>query len=178
MENEVDGRRFTLALYWTGVSVRPLHRNCVLMDGYLSRAAILPWHVGVTMEGQVMGASVVTNGSAPKPRAAGGRWTVQQRREIRKASMVDGTVIGEVASRYGVRAALIVSWRRRIERQPARGSRAKSTPKFAAVGIDRVSTNGVIEINLANRCICVRGIVDAATLREMLAATGSVARHG
>jgi transposase-like protein len=73
----------------------------------------------------------VTNGSAPKLRAARGRWTAQQRREILEASMVDDTVIGEVASRYGVRTALIASWRRRIERQPARGSCAKSTPHFA-----------------------------------------------
>jgi hypothetical protein len=35
-----------------------------------------------------------------------------------------------------------------------------------------VSTNGVIEIDLTNRCIRVRGIVDAAMLREVLAATG------
>lgn len=84
--------------------------------------------------------------------------------------MVPGAVLGEVANRYGVRAALIASWRRQLERQPVRGLSAKDAPHFAAVRVDRVSTEGVLEIDLTNRCIRVRGIVDAAMLREVLAA--------
>jgi transposase-like protein len=42
--------------------------------------------------------------------------------------MVEGAVIGEVASRYGVRATLIASWRRQLERQPMRESGAKGVP--------------------------------------------------
>jgi len=84
--------------------------------------------------------------------------------------MVEGAVIGEVAERYGVRAALIGSWRRQLERQPVRAAGAKNAPQFAAVRVDRVSTEGVIEIDLESRCIRVRGIVDAAMLREVLAA--------
>jgi transposase-like protein len=122
------------------------------------------------MEVQDTGTSSGTSGSAPKARAARSKWTAQQRREILEASMVEGAVIGEVATRYGVRAALIASWRRQLERQPARGAGAKSAPHFAAVRVDRVSTESVIEIDLANRCIRVRGIVDAAMLREVLAA--------
>ena len=59
--------------------------------------------------------SIEGKGSAPKPRAARGKWTAQQRREIIEASMVEGAVIGEVATQYGVRAALIASWRRQLE---------------------------------------------------------------
>jgi transposase-like protein len=123
------------------------------------------------MEVQGSGTLAGANGSAPRPRAARGRWTAQQRREILEASMVEGAVIGEVADRYGVRAALIGSWRRQLERQPVRGAGAKSAPHFAEVRVDRVGTEGVIEIDLTNRCIRVRGIVDAAMLREVLAAT-------
>jgi transposase-like protein len=123
------------------------------------------------MEVQDSGTSAGFNGSALKARAARSKWTAQQRREILEASMVEGAVIGEVAERYGVRAALIGSWRRQLERQPVRGAGAKNAPQFAAVRVDRVSTEGVIEIDLASRCIRVRGIVDAAMLREVLAAT-------
>lgn len=123
------------------------------------------------MEAQDTGLSSGINGSAPKARAARGKWTAQQRREILEASMVQGALIGEVASRYGVRGALIASWRRQLERQPVRGSGLKNAPHFAAVRVDRVSSEGMIEIDLANRCIRVRGIVDAGMLREVLAAT-------
>lgn len=123
------------------------------------------------MEVQDSGALAGVNGSAPRVRAARGRWTAQQRREILEASMVEGAVIGEVANRFGVRAALIASWRRQLERQPVRGASAKNAPQFAAVRVDRLSSEGVIEIDLASRCIRVHGIVDAAMLREVLAAT-------
>ncbi len=55
--------------------------------------------------------------------------------------------------------------------EPVRGSGAKNAPHFAAVRVERVSTDGVIEIDLANRCIRVCGIVDAGMLRDVLAAT-------
>jgi transposase-like protein len=92
------------------------------------------------MEVQGTGTSTVSSGSAPKPRAARGKWTAQQRREIIEASAVEGAVIGEVAARYGVRAALISSWRRQLERQPVRASSAKRATRFAAERVDRVST--------------------------------------
>jgi transposase-like protein len=123
------------------------------------------------MEVQDSGTLAGANGAAPRPRAARGRWTAQQRREILEASMVEGAVIGEVADRYGVQAALIGSWRRQLDRQSVRGAGAKSAPHFAEVRVDRVGTEGVIEIDLTNRCIRVRGIVDAAMLREVFAAT-------
>ncbi len=52
-----------------------------------------------------------------------------------------------------------------------RGAGTKNAPQFAAVRVDRLSTEGVIEIDLASRCIRVRGILDAAMLREVLSVT-------
>jgi hypothetical protein len=80
-----------------------------------------------TMEVQDSGALAGVNGSAPGPRAARGRWTAQQRRKILEASMAEGAVIGDVADRFGVRAALIESWRQQLERQPVRGADPKVT---------------------------------------------------
>jgi transposase len=113
---------------------------------------------------------VQSNGSVKKPRAARGRWSAQQRQEIVEASLVPGAVLAEVAQRLGVRVALISSWRRRLAQEAGRAKRSKPTPRFAAVRVDRVVCDGFIEIDLSNHCVRVRGVVDSAMLREVLAA--------
>ena len=47
----------------------------------------------------------------------------------------------------------------------------KIPARFAAVRVDVAPVDGTIEIDLSNRLIRVRGIVDAGMLREVLAAT-------
>lgn len=120
---------------------------------------------------QNSGTTTDESGSIPKRRAARGKWTAAQRREIVQASQVAGAEISEVAKQYGVRPALISSWRRQLARNASAKPRGKTAPQFAAVHIDHASTTGVIEIDLSSRCIRIRGIVDATMLREVLAAT-------
>jgi transposase-like protein len=94
-----------------------------------------------------------------------GKWTAQQRRRIVADSRVAGASVREVAQRHGVRAALLSAWRRQDE-----GLRAAKPVKFAAVRVSAAPVESSIEIDLAGGCVRVRGIVDGAMLREVLAA--------
>jgi transposase len=106
-----------------------------------------------------------------KKRTARGKWTAQQRREIVEASLVKGASINEVAERYGIRANLLTAWRRRYAASAEAPKRNKTPVRFSAVRVNSAPTDGTIEIDLSNRLIRVHGIVDAAMLREVLAAT-------
>jgi transposase-like protein len=106
-----------------------------------------------------------------KKRTVRGKWTAQQRREIVAASLGEGASINEVSERYGIRANLLSAWRRRHAASIATPKRAKTATRFAAVRVSGTVTDGTIEIDLSNRLIRVRGIVDAGMLREVLAAT-------
>ena len=101
--------------------------------------------------------------TAPRRR---GKWTAEQRRRIVADSLVAGASVQEVAQRHGVRANLLTAWRR----QDA-ASRTATPLKFAAVKLRVAPADGSIEIDLAAGCVRVRGIVDGAMLREVLAAT-------
>ena len=95
-------------------------------------------------------------------------WTIGQKRQIVTESHLAGANLVEVAQRHGVRVALISSWRRYFLRiSPT----AEKSTKFVPVRVGAVPTDGVIEIDLSNGCVRVRGIVDAQMLREVLAAT-------
>lgn len=48
---------------------------------------------------------------------------------------------------------------------------AKKPAKFAAIRVCGTPVAEVIEIDLVNGCVRIRGIVDAQMLREVLAAT-------
>jgi transposase-like protein len=109
--------------------------------------------------------------TARKKRTVRGKWTAQQRREIVEASLVDGASINEVAAQYGIRANLLSAWRRRHSASIAVPKRKKAPVRFAAVRMSGTPTDGTIEIDLSNRLIRVRGIVDAGMLREVLVAT-------
>jgi transposase-like protein len=73
--------------------------------------------------------------------------------------------VQEVAQRHGVRANLLSAWRR----QDA-VSRVAKPVKFAADKVSAALSEGSIEIDLITGCVRVRGIVDGAMLREVLAA--------
>jgi transposase len=112
-----------------------------------------------------------TNGTAPRRRVRG-RWTAEQRQQIVEASLAAGASINEVAEQHGIRANLLTAWRRRHAAAKAVSKRKKTSAKFAAVRVPTSATDdGSIEIDLSNRVVRVRGIVDAGMLREVLAAT-------
>jgi hypothetical protein len=112
-----------------------------------------------------------TNGeSATTPRTVRGKWTAQQRQEIVSATLLTGASINEVAERFGVRANLVSAWRRKHANVMAAAAASVRPARFAAVRVTRSAGDGIIEIDLSNHCIRVRGIVDAGMLREVLAA--------
>ena len=98
-----------------------------------------------------------------------GKWTEQQRRRIVADSQVAGASIQEVALRHGVRPNLLSAWRRQAAKRPKMAVKTR----FAAVRVTATAApvQGSIEIDLSGGCVRVRGIVDAAMLREVLAAT-------
>ena len=101
-----------------------------------------------------------------KPRR--GKWTEQQRRQAVADSRVTGASVQEVARRHGVRPNLLSSWRRQTAKP-----KVATKMRFAAVRLSAAMppAPGSIEIDLHGGCIRVRGIVDAAMLRDVLAAT-------
>jgi Transposase len=96
-----------------------------------------------------------------------GKWTAQQRRRIVADSRVAGALVQDVARRHGVRPSLLSTWRRQ---DPAK-KRVVKPVKFAAVKLSTAPADGSIEIDLHAGCVRVRGIVDGAMLREVLAST-------
>jgi transposase-like protein len=99
-----------------------------------------------------------------------GSWTAKQRRQIVRASLVAGASINEVAEHFNIRPNLLSSWRRRHAEARSVPKRKTKRARFAAVRVHALPVDGTIEIDLANRLIRVRGIVDAGMLREVLAA--------
>ena len=117
------------------------------------------------MTGQTEAGTIEAQAAA-KPRR--GKWTEQQRRRIVADSRVAGASIQEVARRHGVRPNLLSAWRRQAAKP-----KVAAKAHFAAVRMRAAlpAAPGSIEIDLNGGCIRVRGIVDAAMLREVLAAT-------
>ena len=111
------------------------------------------------------------NGAVRLKKRIRGRWTEQQRQRIVEESLVAGASINEVAQRHGVRANLLPAWRRRHAAGTAVSKRKRTPAKFAALRVSTTPIDGSIEIDLSNRIVRVRGIVDAGMLREVLAAT-------
>ncbi len=99
--------------------------------------------------------------AANKPRR--GSWTLAQKRQAVAESHAVGANVAEVAQRHGVRPALLSSWRRQV-------ARMAESAKFAAVQMNAPVADGVIEIDLTDGCVRIRGIVAARMLREVLAA--------
>ena len=114
-------------------------------------------------------AEVDTREEQATAKARRGKWTEQQRRRIVADSRVAGASIQEVAHRHGVRANLLSAWRGQAAKRP----KVAAKVQFAAVRVNAAlaPAQGSIEIDLNGGCIRVRGIVDGAMLREVLAAT-------
>ncbi|MCC7123085.1 MAG: transposase [Gammaproteobacteria bacterium] len=92
-------------------------------------------------------------------------------------SLQPGASVRAVAERHGVRPNLLSYWRRRarVAISPTPGD-ADAAMRFARVAVEpavaeATDEHGVIEIDLRRGCVRVRGMVDAAMLREVLALT-------
>ena len=101
-----------------------------------------------------------------KVRAVRGRWTAGERAQIVAESVVAGATVQSVAARHGIRAALLSSWRRKARAKSANRS-DKSVARFAAVRVE-AAADGMIEIDLANGCVRIRGVVSGGMLRDVL----------
>jgi transposase len=102
------------------------------------------------------------------------KFTEGERAQIVAESLAPGAVVTEVARRHGVRPNLLSYWRA-LSRETGRTTKtAPVAAKLAQVQVTAaaptpLATEGVIEIDLGNGCVRVRGIVAGAMLREVLA---------
>ena len=101
-----------------------------------------------------------------KVRAVRGRWTAAQRAQIVAESSVAGATVQSVAERHGIRAALLSSWRRKARAKSTKRA-DKSVARFAAVRVE-AAVDRTIEIDLANGCVRIRGVVSGGMLRDVM----------
>jgi len=107
------------------------------------------------------------------------RWrSAEERRAIAEASLKPGGSVREVAEEYGVHPSQVGKWRR-LYRKGALGS----TSAMLAVRVtedvqpgdasrsskSQVNGHGMIHIEFARARVSIEGMVDAATLRAVLA---------
>ena len=98
-------------------------------------------------------------------KAVQGRWTASERTERVAESWVAGASVQSVAARHGIRPPLS-SWRHKARAKSANRT-DKSVARFAAVRVE-AAAEGMIEIDLANGCVRIRGVVSGGMLREVM----------
>lgn len=101
---------------------------------------------------------------AKKGRRARKVWPTEERERIVAESRQPGVSVNEVAQRYGLNPSLLSSWRGKAAKRPK-----ASKAEFLPVRLSE-PPEGVIEIDVVSRCVRVRGRVDGAMLRDVLAA--------
>lgn len=75
----------------------------------------------------------------------------------------EDSVVRGPAKRFGIRASLLTSWRRRH----VRGRMSRKATQFAARRVNAAArADGTVESDQANRPVRVHGRVDAGMLRE------------
>jgi len=114
---------------------------------------------------------MVEGSAATKKRRTVRKFTAKQRRRAVAESLVPGASVRAVAQRHGVRPNLLSYWRKQHGANGATAFSAVRVNGAVPAATEAPSNTGVIEIDLDSRCIRIRGIVDGAMLREVLAAT-------
>ena len=133
---------------------------------------------------------IEADGGERQTREAGKRprrqWTASEKRQIVREAQRPGAVKQEVARRHGVHVSLLNRWR--TEQRPGasvrkkevnaarllpvrvhRSRRSGGSSRLAAATIAGISTLEVIEVEFSSgQRVCVRGVVDAGTLRTVL----------
>jgi transposase len=103
------------------------------------------------------------------------RWSREEKAQITAESFVPGANVSDVARRHGMSLGLLHHWRR-LARQCASAGDTGFVPilPMEEAGVARSSLpDAVIEIAVGGACIRVRGPVDGAALRTVIAAVRS-----
>jgi transposase len=103
------------------------------------------------------------------------RWSREEKARITAESFVAGANVSDVARRHGMSLGLLHQWRR-LARQTGRSTDALFVPVLPLEETREGGSSGsgaLIEIALGGACIRVRGRVDGAALRTVIAAVRS-----
>jgi transposase-like protein len=95
------------------------------------------------------------------------RFTDEQRQQMVAESYVAGVSVREAAARYDVSANQLSTWRSEFAKKQKNAS-TSNTVRFASVQVAPPISEGVIEIDVANACIRVRGDVSISMLRDVI----------
>lgn len=115
--------------------------------------------------------AIVAPSAATKKRRTVRKFTSEQRRRAVAESLAAGASVRAVAQRHGVRPNLLSYWRKQHGANGATAFSAVRVNGAVPAATEAPSNTGVIEIDLQRQCVRVRGVVDGAMLREVLAAT-------
>ena len=114
------------------------------------------------------------------------QWTARQKRQMVREAQRPGAVIQEVAQRHRVHVSVLTRWRREHRAAASGAEKAVSTVRLLPVRVRRarpLRTPGRpvkatiaastkldgIEVEFpSSRRVCIRGVVDAGTLRTVL----------
>jgi transposase len=101
------------------------------------------------------------------------RWSRSEKAEITRESFMPGASVSDVARRHGMSLGLLHHWRRAL-RSSAGDALQTFVPILPAEEAEPVSSGrsseGVIEIDVCDASIRLRGAVDGGALRTVLAA--------
>ena len=103
------------------------------------------------------------------------RWSGEEKARITAESFVAGAHVSDVARRHAMSLGLLHHWRR-LARQAGSSAEAAFVPVLPAEETSETESSGsgaMIEIALGGACIRVRGRVDGAALRTVIAAVRS-----
>jgi transposase len=103
------------------------------------------------------------------------RWSGEEKARITAESFVAGVNVSDVARRHAMSLGLLHHWRR-LARQAGSSAEAAFVPVLPLEDTSDAGSSGsgaMIEIALGGACIRVRGRVDGAALRTVIAAVRS-----
>jgi transposase len=103
------------------------------------------------------------------------RWSREEKSQITAESFAPGANVSDVARRYAMSLGLLHHWRRLARQQASVGDEVfvPILPMEEAGRAKSIASEAPIEIVLGGACIRVRGPVEVATLRTVIAAVRS-----